>query len=336
MLLPALLKPAGVTTALVGKWHLGLRSPNLPNDRGFDLFHGFLGDMMEDYQTHLRHGINYVRENGTEIKPRGHATDLFTGWAIDFLRTRPQQAGPFFLLLAYNAPHAPIQPPPEWLARVKRRAPELPEMQARRAALVEHMDAGVGRLLEATFRRRFGTRHAGDFHIGQRRAAPLWCHKRSFPRRQGKHVRGGLASPVCRALARPDQAGLGVDFPAVMIDLFSTVLEATRAAPPKNVESVSLLPTLFGRSQNAARPLFFMRREGGRPFLGHSIDAVIEADWKLVHNSPFGPLELFNLREDPGEHRDLARQEPKRLQHLASLLQQHIQAAGAVPWQKSR
>ena len=77
VLLPTMLKNAGYHTAIVGKWNLGLESPNLPTERGFDFFHGFLGDMMEDYYTHLRHGRNYMRRNEEVIEPKGHATDLF-------------------------------------------------------------------------------------------------------------------------------------------------------------------------------------------------------------------------------------------------------------------
>ena len=81
-----MLKRAGYHTAIVGKWHLGLASPNLPNQRGFDFFHGFLGDMMDDYYTHLRDGNNYMRLNAEEIDPEGHATDVFTQWACEYLR----------------------------------------------------------------------------------------------------------------------------------------------------------------------------------------------------------------------------------------------------------
>ena len=119
--MPQTLEEAGYHTAIVGKWHLGLESPNTPNERGFDYFHGFLGDMMDDYYTHRRHGINYMRRNGEEIDPEGHATDLFTDWAIDYLDERKGPTSPFFLYLAYNAPHSPIQPPADWLAKVKRR-----------------------------------------------------------------------------------------------------------------------------------------------------------------------------------------------------------------------
>jgi len=119
--LPDMLKRAGYQTALIGKWHLGLESPNLPNERGFDFFHGFLGDMMDDYWNHLRHGINYMRLNKTEIDPEGHATDIFSGWAVDYIRQKAKEKEPFFLYLAYNAPHFPIQPPEEWVGRVKKR-----------------------------------------------------------------------------------------------------------------------------------------------------------------------------------------------------------------------
>ncbi|MCB1211776.1 MAG: sulfatase-like hydrolase/transferase, partial [Verrucomicrobiales bacterium] len=85
VLIPQMLKPAGYHSAIVGKWHLGLESPDTPMDRGFDHFHGFLGDMMDDYYNHRRHGNNYMFLNKKEIDPKGHATDLFTQWAVDYL-----------------------------------------------------------------------------------------------------------------------------------------------------------------------------------------------------------------------------------------------------------
>jgi arylsulfatase A-like enzyme len=103
VLLPALLRPAGYHTAIIGKWHLGYDPPNTPLDRGFDFFHGFLGDMMDDYQTHLRNGKNFMRKNRGAVEPQGHATDLFTSWACDYLSERAKEDRPFFLYLAYNA-----------------------------------------------------------------------------------------------------------------------------------------------------------------------------------------------------------------------------------------
>ncbi|MBD0258916.1 MAG: sulfatase-like hydrolase/transferase, partial [Cytophagales bacterium] len=96
-LLPQYLRKAGYHTALVGKWHLGLESPNLPNDRGFDHFQGPLEGMMDDYYTHLRFGENVLRHNARPIRAEGHATDLTTGWAVDYLKSRQKAAAPFFL-----------------------------------------------------------------------------------------------------------------------------------------------------------------------------------------------------------------------------------------------
>lgn len=124
ILLPAVLKRAGYRTAMFGKWHLGLETPNIPNDRSFDHFNGYLGDMMDDYFNHRRHGINYMRLNRDKIDPAGHATDLFAKWAVDFVREH-DSARPYFMYLAYNAPHTPIQPPSDWLERVKKREPDI-------------------------------------------------------------------------------------------------------------------------------------------------------------------------------------------------------------------
>jgi len=87
---------------------------------------------------------NYMRLNDKEIDPQGHATDLFTQWTIDYLRERSREKQPFFLYLAYNAPHAPIQPPQEWLERVRQRENGITDKRAGLVALIEHLDAGIG------------------------------------------------------------------------------------------------------------------------------------------------------------------------------------------------
>lgn len=90
-----------------------------PYGKGLRFLPGILGDMMDDYYTHRRFGNNYMRENLKEIDPQGHATEVFSDWAIRYLSDMKQKQEPFFLYLAYNAPHTPIQPPQEWLEKVK-------------------------------------------------------------------------------------------------------------------------------------------------------------------------------------------------------------------------
>ncbi len=149
VLLPQILKNAGYQTALVGKWHLGLTAPNLPNQRGFDYFHGFTGDMMDDYNTHLRWNNNYMRLNDQEINPTGHATDLFTNWSVEYIQHQAKSDKPFFLYVAYNAPHVPVQPPAEWLNKVKAREKNSTDKRANLVALIEQMDAGIGEVVKA-------------------------------------------------------------------------------------------------------------------------------------------------------------------------------------------
>ena len=102
--MPEVLKNGGYRTALIGKWHLGWESPNLPNERGFDHFHGFLADMMDDYYTHRRQGGNYMYLNDKEIDPKGHATELFTSWSVDYIKKEAKEKNPFFFILPTMLP----------------------------------------------------------------------------------------------------------------------------------------------------------------------------------------------------------------------------------------
>jgi arylsulfatase A-like enzyme len=116
------------------------------------------------------------------------------------------------------------------------------------------------------------------------------------------------------------------------MDLFPTILEAAGIERLRDVDGVSIWPTLSGQPQVLRRLVFFVRREGGRGFWGEASYAVIEDQWKLVRN-PFGQLELFNLATDPTETLNAAPQEQKIRDRLARALQLHLQTAGACPWQ---
>lgn len=102
---------------------------------------------MDDYFTHRRDGVNWMRFNEKVIDPPGHATDIFTEWSIDYVKNKKVNKVPFFLFLSYNAPHFPIQPPQEEVDRVKKRLPTTDEKRVKNIALVEHLDASIGKLL---------------------------------------------------------------------------------------------------------------------------------------------------------------------------------------------
>ncbi len=325
---------AGYHTALIGKWHLGLESPNTPNERGFAHFHGFLGDMMDSYTTHKRQGNNYMRLNNEVIEPKGHATDLFSDWAVEYLRGRaktPDQ--PFFLYLAYNAPHFPIEPPDEWLAKVKQRAPEMNANRARNVAFVEHLDEGIGRVLAALDESGLSENTVVVFTTDNGGSLPH--AQNNDPWRGGKqdHYDGGLRVPFLLRWPAHIKPGSKSDYAGLVFDLFPTFAELAGSKPETDLDAISLLPILKGGSITTPRDLYFVRREGGTKYGGKSYEALIRGDWKLLRNDPFSPYELYHLKNDPKESQNLATKNSKVFEELSAGIRQHVQRGGATPWQ---
>ena len=329
------LKKVGYHTGIVGKWHLGLESPNTPNERGFDLFHGFLGDMMDSYITHLREGNNYMRLNDEVVDPKGHASDIFTEWTADYLRERAKSKDkPFFLYLAYNAPHFPIEPPADWLAKVKARSPQLTEKRALNVALVEHLDHCVGKVLAVL--KETGLEDTTVVAYASDNGGSVPHAQNNDPWRGGKqdHYDGGLRTPFMMRWPGHIQAGSRSDYAGLNFDLFPTFLELAGAKPSPELDAVSLVPILNGGTISAARDLYFVRREGNRTYGGKSYEALIRGEWKIMQNDPYSPLQLFNLKNDPQETTDLSTKAPKIFNDLATALRQQIQRGGGTPWQK--
>lgn len=333
-LLPELLKPAGYHAALIGKWHLGIGSPNTPNERGFDFFEGFLGDMMDSYWTHLRHGLNLMRHNQETIEPKGHATDIFTGWACNYLEERAKAGGPFFLYLAYNAPHDPIEPPAEWLERVQRREPGISPKRARLVALIEHLDSGIGKVLDTLDRTGLATNTLVIFTSDN--GGVLANGANNGPWRGGKEhmYEGGLRVPAAARLPGRIEPGSQTERRSLTMDIFATACDAAGVKPPGNVDGVSFWPTLRGKpSPEPKRDLYFVRREGGETYGGKTIEAFRRGDWKLLQDSPFAPLELYDLRFDPQEKTNVATKERMVFEQLEEGLRRQIQIGGQTPWQ---
>jgi arylsulfatase A-like enzyme len=329
----------GYQTAIVGKWHLGLESPNLPNERGFQFFHGFLGDMMDSYFTHQRHGHNYMRRNREVIDPEGHATDLFTNWAIDYLREQKTSTRPFFLYLAYNAPHFPIEPPAEWLERVQARSPSLDPKRARNVAFVEHLDDRLGQVLRSL--RDFGLAENTVVIFTADNGGSLPHGQNNAPWRDGKqsHYDGGLRVPFMVRWPKHVKAGSRSDYAGLNFDIFPTLVELAGGKPSGELDAVSLVPLLNGSAEPrlsvgaTERELYFVRREGGPAYGGKSYEAIIRGDWKLMQNNPFAPLELYNLRTDPSEEHNVIAGHKQVAQELGAALRRHIQRGGQTPWQ---
>jgi arylsulfatase A-like enzyme len=339
VLLPEILRSVGYHTALIGKWHLGLEEPNRPNQRGFDLFRGFLGDMMDDYTTHRRHGQNYMYYNREEIDPQGHATELFTEWACDFLSTAGREK-PFFLYLAYNAPHVPVQPPKEWLESFRQRVPQSDLKTAQLGAFIEHLDYQIGKVLQALEASGqaentivfFTSDNGGQVDVGANNGL----------NRAGKGTlyEGGLRVPLCVSWPGKIKPGGETDRIVLTMDLFPTILDLAGVEMEEDafafpIDGESFYRTLQGRTQRTStRDLFFGRREGGDFFKGETIECIRRGDWKLLRSRPGGPFELYNLAQDPMEKNNLAAVEPAIVLELQAALEAQVAEYRKVRWKK--
>ncbi len=333
-LLPQVLKRAGYHSAIVGKWHLGIGSPNTPTERGFDSFHGFLGDMMDDYWTHRRHGHNFMRHNLDVVDPKGHATDIFTEWACDYLCERAKSREPFFLYLAYNAPHGPVQPPPEWLEKVRQREPTMAPNRQKLVALIEHMDDGIGKVLNSLDRLKLTDNTLVIFTSDNGGVLKDGANNGPWRSEKGHMYEGGLRVPAAARWSGTIKPGSTTGRITLSMDIFATGCDVAGVMPPADIDGVSFLPTLLGQSQpEQNRNFYFVRREGGPAYGGKTIDACRRGDWKILQDSPFAALELYNLSADPQEATDLAKTHRKMFNELAAALRRRIQCGGTVSWQ---
>lgn len=333
VMLPSMLKKAGYHTSIIGKWHLGLEAPNRPNDRGFDLFHGFLGDMMDDYYTHLRHKKNYMRKNDEEIDPSGHATDLFTDWAIDVIKEQSKSETPFFMYLAYNAPHTPIQPPEDWLKKVQNREKGIDEKRAKLVALIEHLDDGIGKVIRALKASGedentlviFTSDNGGQLNAGANNG-PLSGGKQMM-------LEGGIRVPMCAVWPNHIQPETVSEQVALTMDLFPTICHVAGVEIAHEIEGLDIMPTLQGEKQDLSeRMLFWVRREGFT-YGGRVYYSARYKNYKMLHNNSFEEMKLYDLNADPREEHPLNIEHPM-YQKLYNGIRKHIQKAGAVPWQK--
>jgi len=333
VLLPEVLNSAGYHTTIIGKWHLGLESPNTPNERGFDLFKGFLGDMMDDYYDHRRGGINWMRENGKEIDPKGHATDIFTDWAVQYLKDRKKEKNPFFLYLAYNAPHFPIQPPEEWLKKVREREKGISEDRAKNVAFIEHLDHAVGRVMNTL--KQTGLDKNTLVVFTSDNGGSLRHTQSNGKLRGGKQdmYEGGIRVPMFVMWKDKIIAGSKTENLALLMDLFPTFCEIAGAPFDHEIDGKSILPTVLGKEQTTDdRYVYWVRREGGGRYGGQAYYAAGYKDSKILQNTPFEPVQYFKLDKDPYEQNDMSGQPDDTYRALRKELQEHIRKAGSVPW----
>jgi len=219
---------------------------------------------------------------------------------------------------------------------VQQCSPGIDPKRAKLVALIEHLDAGIGRVLTTLENTGLAAHTLVAFTSDN--GGNLLTGANNGPWRSGKtHMyEGGLRVPFAARWPGHIKPGSSTPRIALSMDLFPTVLEAAGVAIPADIDGVSFLPTLLGAEPSEmSRDLYYVRREGGPAYGGKTIEALQRGDWKLLQDSPFAPLELYNLRNDPGEATDLADKRKDIVRELDAAIRRQVQRAGAVPWQPS-
>jgi len=312
--LPQLLKDGGYATGLIGKWHLGSPSEFSPTAHGFDYFFGFKAGYV-DFYTHDRGPDEMdLWENEQEVQVEGYMTDLITERSVRFIE---ENAGrPFFIDVAYNAPHWPYQPP-DSAYRSRGRAAHLQphsENTSTRSdyvAMVERVDQGVGEIL-ATLE-RLGLSDNTLVIFTNDNGGEWLANNAPFFHRKWTVWEGGIRVPTLVQWPGRIPAGSVSHQVGITMDLTKTVLTAAGVRVPADLEGIDLLPILSGVEPERERTLFWETDIGG-----FTQFAVRSGDWKLVRDGR--ATFVYDVRKDPGERYDLAKSHQDVARHLRLLL----------------
>ena len=315
------LRNAGYRTALVGKWHLGEQEECNPLNRGFDEFFGFLGggrnyfpdppqsaEAKVDRYTQLVHGHEAVIE--TE-----YTTHAFAREAVNFISRQRGKSQPFFLYLAFNAVHTPMQAPDDYL----RRFASIEDKKRRTyAGMLSAMDDDIGHVLNAV--RESGIQEKTLICFISDNGGPIVRNapnsSRNTPLRGGKGEtwEGGIRVPFFMKWSAHLKAGATFSEPVIQMDLTATVLALAGASPQTKwpIDGVNLMPFLIGDRKTPHPELCW---EYGRQW------AIRQGPWKLTFALPDKEakapvLGLYDLSRDIGESHDLASEQPERVKQL--------------------
>ncbi|CAA9298199.1 MAG: Arylsulfatase [uncultured Chloroflexia bacterium] len=322
------LKARGYRTAHFGKWHLGSGAGNRPHEHGFDETFGFLAGCV-DYYSHIFYfdmnmggpGNNPTHDlwhNNREVYRNGrYLTSLITERAVDYVREAARADAPFFMYVAYNAPHYPMHAPNTYLERF----PGLPWDRQIMAAMLSAMDDGVGEIVAELERQGIREQTAIFFQSdnGPSREARNWLDGRSDPYYGGSSgllkghkfslFEGGIRVPAIMSWPERIPAGQVLDEPAIAMDVFPTFLGAAGGdSGAYELDGVDLLPLLAEGEMLPDRTLFW-------EMSGQT--AVRRGLWKLVLKGqlvegvpPGDEVYLADLETDMAEQHNLKDQHP--------------------------
>lgn len=297
-------RAAGYRTGLFGKWHLGDSYPNLPHQKGFDQAVYHLGwgitSMADTWQNDYFDGRFF--HNGVLKETKGYCTDVWFKLAQDWIKERQARSEPFFLYLPTNAPHGP-----HWVPEAYRK------MYDGKAAaffgMIANLDENVGKLdaflresglaentIVIFFNDNGGTAGVPIFNAGMRGRKTMY------------YDGGHRAACFLRWPAGKLRPPADVDNLTQVQDLLPTLVELCGLKSDVTFDGVSLAPLLRG-TRNALPERMLVVQYGQRPLKGEA--AVLWNKWRLVHHK-----ELFDLKTDPGQLKDVAAAHPDILKKM--------------------
>ena len=309
---PTYLQEAGYRTGIIGKWQLGAAHHFTPLKRGFDYFFGFLGGGHDYWNIDASNpGTEYsvpLVENKSTATFTGYLTNALTGKAIEFIKE--EQDAPFFLYLAYNAPHDPYQAPSELVQKYR----NIGDRDRRTyLAMVDSLDQNVGRVLEALEQSDqrdntivFFLSDNGGLQPGDN--GPLLGDK-------GKFYEGGIRVPFVASWPARWPQGETYEPMVISLDIAATALEmagATVTDDTRPLDGVNLDPFLRGEKVAPPHEALFWRHWRTSGY------AVRSGNMKLVKERTGEPM-LFDLDDDIGETRDLLASDAETASELALL-----------------
>jgi arylsulfatase A-like enzyme len=302
------LKPAGYTSASIGKWHLGGRG-FLPQDQGFDV--NIAGDESGSplsYFAPFRSGA-HVMAGLEESKDGDYLTDRLTDEAEKFIEAN--QAKPFFLYLTHYAVHIPLKAKEQLIQKYKALQTHGDQTNAVYAAMIDSVDQSVGRIVKKLDDLKLSARTViifasdnGGLTVVEGPDTPSTSNA---PLREGKGYlyEGGIRVPLIVCWPGTVHEGVVEHTPVSTIDFFPTILAMAGLRSSSQLDGTNLLPVLTQTGSVGRDSLYWhyphYSNQGGKP-----CGAIREGDFKLIQFYEDNRLELYNLNDDPIEIHNLA------------------------------
>lgn len=327
-MLPALLAHAGYANrAMIGKWHLGhARRAYLPLSRGFNYFYGHYNGAI-DYFTHQREGELDWHRNEEPCYDTGYSTDLLAQEAARCVERFAAAHNPFFIYLAFNAPHSPLQAPREELEAIGA-DPEKPNARQTYTAMITRMDKGIGKVLDA-LRKAGVDRNTLVLFMSDNGAAPREGGS-SGSLRGGKFTEweGGVRAAAALRWPGAIKGGGKIVQVTGYIDVLPTLCDiAGIHADGVARDGISIWPVLSGRQKEIDRDFYL------------GMGALLHGNRKIIRANAGNPRmkmeedQLFDLQADPGEKKNIRSHDPELYSKLLQKLKAYdsIRAAVTVP-----